>query len=313
MRRQSYLLAVSGSEQSLRAIETGWNLARQTGASLKPLHVVNTSGIINLLSMTRPGLVGSGLDVAAYETMVKVLRESANILSDAYSAKFAQSEELQIAEGDPVGIIDAESANQDLVIVGHAPPHATEDSTVGQHASVAAGLADSCPSPLLIIQGQSTAWKAMRIVTTSEHINTRYLSQCIHLAQHLGLRAELLCLTTGQHEEPPLDFIRDLKTNHPDLADIKTEFHRIQNYPLDYDNSVWWPDEADIECGTADDTLLVLPTRGFGDHRLSVYANPPSYFIRHLALPAVLLYPEEYSVELDCCKEQLSAIATGKK
>ncbi len=299
MNKMSILLALSGSEQSYEAAQLAWKLAGQTDANVVAQHVVDTRSAWALLGNDKPGLVGSGLYVAAYETLCNSLRELAKKLADKYE-DMAGAEKIKsdcvIDEGNPVHEICSRAKGHDLVICGHAPTRTKpveRDRSRYLRLSVAEGLALECPRPLLVVQERWQPWKALKILISVDHLNIEYVDACLRTASLLGLKPQLVCLATGVHEESPQNLIRDLRKAHTELASIEIEVALFGDFTVDENSSLWSHRPVRVELDAYSDSLVVIPTREIGGKRITIFGSSPELFIQHLTLPNMLFYPEE--------------------
>jgi nucleotide-binding universal stress UspA family protein len=307
MSKKSFLLAVSGSEQALYAAETCWELANIAKASVTGLHVINTKGAWDLLNNGKPGLVGSGLNVAAYESILDALRLVSDKLAQVYEAKATAPGQLIIEEGDPVERITTRAQDCDLVVLGHAPT--SKPSELEDHLSVAERVSQQCTVPVLIVQRKSSL-RSLRMVTTAEHINHNYLTYGVQMARALQIKPEILCLTTGIHEKDPARVVHDLRGSEADLKDVRITFHHIENYAIADYASAWWVSEKDVEADNPDTSLLAIPTRHFAEHRVSVFGTAANYVVRNLQASTVLLWPEEYTTDT---VDRLATVRSGNR
>ncbi len=299
MHKMSILLALSGSEQSYQAAQVAWMLAKQADTSVVAQHVVDTRTAWALLGNSKPGFIGSGLYVTAYESLCNSLRELAKKLADKYEA-MASAKKIKsiclIDEGNPVHEICRRAKDHDLVITGHEPSETKAiDRERGQYVrlSIAEGLANQCPRPLLIVQGEWQPWKTLKILVSVDHLNIEYIRACMQTASLLGLQSELVCLATGVREESPKNLIRDLREAHKELAKMAIEVALFGDFEIEDGASLWSHKPVRVELDAYSDNLVVIPTREIGGKRITIFGSPPEMFIQHLTLPNILLYPEE--------------------
>lgn len=320
MQKTSFLLALSGTKQSLYAAEAAWALCQKSRAHLTAQHVADTWTAWELLRNDEPGLVGSGLYVNAFETLRNCQREIGKKLLEKYdsmaNSKGIESDSV-VDEGNPVDEICRRAHDHDLVIVGHRPYRNPEESKDEWHAikcAVAEGLANKCTKPLLIVQDKVPGiWKSMRIVLSCDHINTAYVRACLRTALFLGVEPTITCLMTGENEESVSALRKDLHASHPDLAHVPIEAVKIEgmtahdklalmrgaieDHPLAVDKDTF-------------DTLVVLPTRHVEDGRRSVLDVGAEVFVRQLSAKALLLWPEE-AVHPEGLRDQTAQQVSG--
>ncbi len=299
MHKMSILLALSGSEQSYQAAELAWRLAKQADANLVAQHVVDTRTAWALLGNSRPGFIGSGLYVAAYESLCNSLRELAKKLADKYESMASAvkiKSDCLIDEGNPVHEICQRAKDHDLVITGHEPSETKAiDRERGQYVrlSIAEGLANHCPRPLLVVQGEWQPWKTLKILVSVDHLNIEYIRACMQTASLLGLQSELVCLATGVREESPENLIRDLREAHKELENMSIEVALFGDFEIEDGASLWSRKPVRVELDAYSDNLVVIPTREIGGKRITIFGSSPEMFIQHLTLPNILLFPEE--------------------
>jgi len=299
MATQSILLGLSASEKSQYAAEVCWWLAEKTNAAVLAQHVVDSQGAWELLGHDRPGFLGSGPFVGAYQTLAASLLSVGQKLADVYDARAAArpiTSESVVDDGNPVQEIQRRANEHDLVVIGHHPSIVESPENEHRHRrrfSVAETLAHVCPSPLLVVQEQCEPWSKMRILLSVKHVNEHYINFCLDLASQLSLEPELVGLACGIHEEDHAMFVADLRKSNRNLYNVTIKVKHLTDYSLDENTCSWWTCEDDIEWDALPDTLIAMPTRKLEGRRITVYGSSPAYFIRHLRLPTILLCPEE--------------------
>jgi nucleotide-binding universal stress UspA family protein len=300
MKGKSILLALSGSQQSRQATEVCWRLARQLGATITAHHVVDSHSAWEFLGHDNPGFLSSSLYLEAYQVLLSDLFKLGERLADSYAADARDAgvdNVCLIDEGNPITEICRRAANHKLVVIGHRGATTSRPRSQFQRLSVAEALAHDCPRPLLVVQSDCSSWTSLAIMISLDHINEVYINSCLDMAEALGLKPALLCLTGGAHEEKTEDFVHNIRRENPRLEDVT-----IAMAPAQKDISVsiencYGPDN-DTQKFDPDfwrNTLIVIPTRMVAGERLTVVDSSPSLFVRYLSLPAILLWPEEYS------------------
>jgi len=315
MNKMSILLALSGSEQSYEAAQLAWKLATAADATVTAQHVVETKSAWSLLGNDKPGLVGSGLYIAAYETLCGSLKDIATKLAEKYE-HMDGADRLRstciVDEGDPVHEICSRAKEHDLVVVGHAP---TVTKVAGFKkfckASVAEGLSNYCSKPLLVVQKRPEPWKSLKILVSIEHLNLEYILSCLCSAQRLNLKPQLVCLATGVHEEKPQNIIRDLRKAHKELADVEIEVALFGDFAAQEGSSLWSHQPIRVELDAYSDSLVVVPTREIGGKRITIFGSSPEMFIEYLTLPTILFFPEE--VPAQKTNNSAKAVSTSAK
>ncbi len=301
MQKLSILLGLSGSEQSKFAAEVAWNLAERTNGRILAQHVIDSRTMWEVLRNDKPGFIGSGPYIAAYESICTSLKSLANSLTEKFEAVSQGrniSVETAVDEGSPVQAICARAKFHDLVIVGHQPRHlqarAREHCNYIRYA-VAEGLAHECPRPLLVVQREVNAWKSMTILLSIDHVNFSFISACLEMAAFLGVQPNVVVLAGGKHEEPPLQFLKDLKDAAPGLAHVPVQVKVFSGFSVDDSYSLRHPEELQLDWYPEDDTLLVIPTRASGGERITIFDTTPDLFVRNLTLPSIMMWPEEHT------------------
>ncbi|MCK5042152.1 MAG: universal stress protein [Sphingomonadales bacterium] len=140
MGKQTYLVAVDGSEWSARAADQAVKLAKQTGASVHFISVISTSEYQSMLKV----------DQSPSEELKEANR--AEVLSPI-EAKYADSGveiECQVLWGHPVENIHelAKTTNATMIFVGRRGRSRVADIVLG---SVANGLAHKAGVPIVLV------------------------------------------------------------------------------------------------------------------------------------------------------------------
>lgn len=298
MDKISILLGLSGSEQSKFACEIAWSMAQKCGAKVTAEHVIDSKTIWDLLRNEKPGLIGSGPYVNAYEGIRDSMDSLSRKLASKYDAmagdKGIESESV-ISEGNPVQVISHSARHHDFVVIGHQSRSESDLSNRSKFVryAVAEGLAHECPRPLLVVQDTIANWSSMTILVSFEHINFSYINACISLANALSLKTNIVAIGSGAREESPEHFLRDVREAHPELKNVDIDVHTVSGIAATDFNSLSKPNEIELDWMPEPDTLMVIPTRESGGSRITVFDTSPSSFVRYLALPTILLWPEE--------------------
>ncbi|RTL38123.1 MAG: universal stress protein [Candidatus Melainabacteria bacterium] len=292
MNTKSILLALSGSEQSYQAAQVARNLAQKTASKLVAVHVVDIKKTWAMFGCERAGLVGSGMYVAAYELICQSLRDLGKKLAEKFEAVFPAVECL-IVDGDPLDELCRRASDFDLLVVGHRPLVLDEshaDTTTQFRYSLAEKLSTLCSKPLLVVQGECKEWANLKILVSVEHLNFRFIDESLNLANRLGLKPKLVCLSSGGNEEPAAKLLPNLRTSHPELANIEIDLIGVGGAVDEHfsTNGI-----TGVEIEAAEEDLFVLPTEKICNKRLSVLGIPTSSFLKTWTLPNVMFYPEE--------------------
>ncbi len=299
MHTASILLGLTGSEQSQYAAEVAWSIAKRINARVTADHVVDTRMAWELLRNDRPGFIGSGVFIDAFESFSKSLNSIGESLINKFES-VAQGQsvptEVILEQGSPVVRLAERARRHDLVVIGHQPRDAK--SKEPEHCNfiryaVAEGLAHECPKPLLIVQNKVYNWKSMTILVSVDHLNFPFIHACMKMADLLGLQPNLVALASGVREESPSAFLEDLRKAHPELVDMALSVEIFHGMALENRGKPWQPVDLDFDWLPEADTLMVIPTRLSGRDRITVFDTTPDSFVRYLALPSIMMWPEE--------------------
>lgn len=290
----SILLPLAGSQESMYALEFALTLAQKTGSKINAQHVVDTRGAFELVGMERPGIVGSGLYLDAYEAVCQSLRNIADKLSDSYEARTACrgiEGELFIDEGEPVEEIFRRQSEHDLIIMGHRQRSAfalPERQTV--RLSLAEILAQNSSIPLLIVQQPIEQISEMMMFVSTGHINSQWIRNCLAACNLIGAECGLTALASGEHEADPLGFMRNLRQAVPELEESRIRL-------ITREGGREHPAELcahHLRGQRANGSFLaVIPTTDRGENRIATFGEPPNFMLRRLTFDAVLIWPEE--------------------
>jgi nucleotide-binding universal stress UspA family protein len=307
MRCDSILLALSGSQQSRFATELCWSMANKLGAIVTAQHVVDSFNAWEFIGHEHPGFVDSEKYLRSYQRLCSDLFELGEELSTAYraeSAAHSQSPLFFLDEGNPVTEICSRAASHDLVVIGHRPTPATAGSRLMrqfQRLSIAESLANQCPRPLLIVQEPVKQWRNVAIVISTDHVNERFINCSLDMSVALKLEPTLICLAGG----PELDFhtfAQDMRTANKRLTGLGIGLTELETLHCDSSNLLWSLPRASEVPRVDDQTLMIVPTRELNTARLSLLDGSASDFVRHSMLPSILLWPEEYLLQIEAPK-----------
>ncbi|MBX3137511.1 universal stress protein [Candidatus Obscuribacterales bacterium] len=301
MHKLSILLGLTGSEQSKYAAEVAWSIAKDNDGRVTAMHVVDTRMAWELLRNDRPGFVGSGVYVEAFEQLSSSLERIGQTVIEKFEAVAAGQEvptKTILAQGSPVSRMSERAGEFDLVVIGHQArdPRCKE----AEHCNfiryaVAEGLAHDCPRPLLVVQDKVYRWSSMSILVSVDHINFSYIAACRKMADSLGLQAKLVILASGEREASPVAILSDLRSAHSELTDVDISVEFVQGIAMEKHSSPWRHEPIDLEWTPDPETLLVIPTRKTGGHRITVFDTTPDAFVRCLGLPTIMMWPEEHT------------------
>jgi nucleotide-binding universal stress UspA family protein len=326
MKGKSILLALSGSQQSRYATEVCWKLATQFQAKITAHHVVDSHSAWEFLGHEKPGYLKSDRYLNAYQALCKSLFCLGEELAEAYASeakKRGVDDVCIVDEGNPIDQICRRSRDHKLVVIGHrshsAVEHsinANEDAAVPHAAgqfmrlSIAEALSNECPRPLLIVQDECSVWTSMTILISMDHVNEIFINSCLDMADGLKIKPVLMCISSGEHEESPESFIKDLRESNSRLATIPMAVAPADSRISIHADKWFVPDGVSVDKKQFQNTLVVIPTRKVADERITVVDSSPAFFVRNLTLPSILLCPEEYSYSLSAAEES-KAVSKG--
>lgn len=297
---RSILVPITGSQESLYAIELAWSLADRSNVRVDAQHVVDVRGALEFVGLENPGLIGRGPYLAAYEKVCAALRDVSRRIESAYAEKRKERAvpgELFIDEGEPLEEICRRLAEHDLAIIGHRR-RATTHWPGGQmvRLSLAEKLASYSASPVLIVEKPSMQFSEVAAFVSMDHVNAVWLQNCQETARSMGARMSVTFFASGKHEQVASDFVADLKRVHPELADVNMcVVARSDGRPAQLARQHLW--------GTSGQpgVLCVIPTLDAGQERITTWGDAPSALLRRLPFEAVLIWPEE-------CKQPVLAL-----
>lgn len=288
----SILLPISGSRESMFAMDLAWKLGEELKMSVNAQHVVDTRGALEVLGLTTPGIIGSGPYVAAYDNLCAALREIGRKLEESYLTRKGGRKvagEWFVDEGEPVDIISNRIPQHNLIVMGH---HHQPELPLLKHQTIRLSLpeimAQISTVPLLVVQQPLTQIRELAVICGVDHVNTLWIKNCVELARALRATCSLTFLTTGQHEEPPTDFVRDLKEANPELRDLKMRIVTRQgNQPAELASHHLRGLLGEADC------LPVISTVDRSERRITSFGESPTELIRRLPFDYLLVWPEE--------------------
>lgn len=301
MHKLSILLGLTGSEKSKYAAEVAWSIAKRANGRVVASHVVDSRMAWELIRNDRSGFIGSGLYIEAYENFCKSLESIGSALVSKFET-IAEGQDVpttvMLEQGSPVRRLSDRAVEHDFVIVGHQPrdPHSKEDEHCNFiRYAVAEGLSHECPRPLLVVQDKVYSWSDMSILVSVDHLNFSFVNACVEMAKILGLKPNLVALASGTREESPVALLQDLRKAHPEFADIDISIEVLRGIALEENHRFLQSSEVELDWRPDPKTLLVIPTRKTGGHRITVFDTSPDSFVRCLALPSIMFWPEEHT------------------
>ncbi|HNB22343.1 MAG TPA: universal stress protein [Candidatus Melainabacteria bacterium] len=312
MSKHSILLALSGSEQARNAAEVAWLLAKRMDAEVTGVHVIDKNSVWELLRNDTPGFVGGGQYIEVYDNIIESLKSLGETLSQRYRNLAEQAGvkgNCIVKEGNTISVLTRDSRNFDMVVLGHVPSklraYDREFNNYVRH-SIAEGLAHESAVPVLIVQSEPVPWDAMTIVSEIDHINVVYIRSCLKLARMLGLKPALEFWGTGVSEESPESLRKNLLCEIPEAQNADLEIEYFCGHSATERKDLFHGAELNQAALLPSETLFVLPTRGIARNRITVFGIEPEEFIRSLALPCLLLWPEDHKsfiLEENCKNE----------
>ncbi len=311
MSKHSILLGLTGSEYSKNAAEVSWRIAKLLKSKVTAIHVIDSKTVWELLRFDTPGFIGSGPFVQIYDDAIGALKSLSDKLGNKYEAmaEGAGIEGiLETAEGNPVEMLCKDTTSYDLIVLGHTPS-ALRNKKFSRYLrhSIAEGVAHESLVPVLVVQSKPETWEAMTIVSEVDHINSTYIRSCIRLAQSLGLKINLEFWGTGNREEGPESFKRDLLAEIPEAKEGNIEIEYFAGDEANERKDLFHGKSAREAASLPSETLFALPTRGVANERITVFGFEPEEFIRRLTLPCLLFWPEEHGARIVADKEKLAA------
>ncbi|MDX2108349.1 MAG: universal stress protein [Candidatus Melainabacteria bacterium] len=287
MSQPSFLLCLNGSIQSQRAAQLAFEMANKSNAQITAQHVVDTSTTWDFLRNDEPGFIGSGVYVETFELLKKAQWGIACKLLEKYEAVVETKNIVStsvIDEGAPVEQICKRANEHDLVIVGHR--HYLNNVNPKErwhyvHYTIAEGLANQCPKPLLVVQDIGPElWQDLKILVSLDHLNITFIRACLRTAFFFGLKPQIICLMNGYHEESAKELIKNLHQTHPDLAEVDITTRTVSS-------------DIDFDFTQMSKSLIIVPTRKVQDKSYSILGTEASELVAKLPIGSILLWPEE--------------------
>lgn len=312
MPQQSILLSLDGSIYSRYAANLCWQIAKATGAKVTAQHVIDDASTRDFIVHEPAGFISQAQYFAAYELVRKEQHELASKLKHAYvteAAKHGIKSEFVLDHGDPAVAICERALCHDLLVVGHRPfkskdanSHRRQFARPSTNMSVAEALSHECSTPLLIVQDDAPLMPEMTVLLSLEHLNERYINTCLDLAKMLGQKPKILCVSTGGHEEPAVNLVKDLRAVNANIKDTPVEVISLADVSTLNGESIPGHCALRADASNMSSTLPVMPTRQLGHNRVTILGGSPSLFVRYLALSSILLLPEEHMINPDTAK-----------
>lgn len=298
MSKHSILLALSGSEQSRNAAELSWKIAKQLKAEVIAEHIIDSAYLWEFYRNDKPGFIGSGPYISAYEATLAAMRTTAEKLLLSYESH-ANGQGIAgdnfYKEGNPIEILTEDAKGCSLLVMGHNPHGERRTKAHQSHSrySLAEGIAHLSTTPLLIVQSNPVEWRSITVVSEIDHLNLKYIHSCLRLAELLGLPARLEFWGSGSREEKPAQIKKNILDLLPESERSTFEFAFFGGQALKQRKDFFQRRDLTKALTAPGDTLFVLPTRRLASETISVFGMEPEDFIRSLALPCILLWPEE--------------------
>lgn len=307
MVNSSILLPITGSEDSLYAAELAWYLAKRTDSKLTAQHVIDTASSLRFLGIEKPGLIGSGPFLAAFDTIRGALRDIADKLEDSYTARVTPlgiQSSFVIDEGDPVEEICKRADSHTLIVTGHHPVQIEyRQENKARKLSLTQTLVRKSPVPVMIVRRPITNISRLAIFCSMDQVNKHWLENCLQSARTLGVHCALTFVASGNNEEMPVDFLQYLKATFPELkSEQVTVLSSKYGQPAEI---------CDEHIADADNqSLVVLATVDSDTQRFTSMGEDPEIFLKRVSSSAVMLWPEEYAMPIFSKTD--SAVLTSK-
>lgn len=308
MHSHSFLLSLTGSEQSRYAAQFCLDIAEKTGAGILAQHVIDREMLLELLRHDDSGLIGNAEYQHSYDAIYEILRSLGSNLLESFKTQ-AQTRGIAVTSvldtGNPIAKICQRAQTKNLVIIGHRLPAANDDRPYSNYISyaIARGLVWECPNPLMVIQHSSRARVTMKVLVRLDNSYIPLIDACARMAALLGMPCEILCITDQSLDKKARP---TFEAALHELAIAPMPVHMVGEIVASHKLAILdaaGGDEIDLDPGS---TLLVIPTRGIGADRTTAAGVPPDTFIQHLMPPNVLLWPEGHLPSLEVAKERKS-------
>jgi nucleotide-binding universal stress UspA family protein len=286
MKQTSILLALDGSQESQQAAELAWNLAKVMKAKIVAQTVVDNDELWQMLGQERPGFIGSGPYLAAYESAHVALKSAAEHLLSAYQSRaLAQGidSECLIDEGNIVEQISRRAQEHDLVIVGHKLPEIPRrgaDRFRFSRSSLGERLIYSCAQPLLIVSDRCPLWESAKFVVSEHGYDLASLKLFLKFALQLGIQREIYCVAAQDNFSDMVLNIRSLIPKQERIYVTGRQCSQLHSA---------WQKALDVSA----DTLAVIPVTSDADGTKLCFGKEASAFAHELHLPAMLFLPVE--------------------
>jgi len=251
--------------------------------------VVDTGALWQLLGEDRPGLIGSGPYVAAYETAAAAMQAAADSLTCAYEAKVGAlgiESDFVIDQGNVVTEIARRAKNHDLVIIGRRKTtehRAHFDLLRVPRYSVSDHLLYYSSRPVVVVSNGCVSWKTARLVVDANQYDAHSLQSFLDLADLLGIDREIVCVGTSKELNCAVLDIRELIGDAQHISIVGTECRTLD------------PAWLNVIDGQAD-TLAVVAI--FDDDRgaKSCLGVEPAIFNSLISTPSLLYLPHPANV-----------------
>ncbi len=278
MSTESYLVALDGSKDALKASEVAWKLAKAKGAKLTALTVVDTQSIWDILGRGLSGLIGSGPYVTAFEAIQTSLRSVGEALLVSFEAR-SQGHQIDtntiMEEGNLAERLLHHGESYNLVIMGRRGTISDGERSLVR-TSLSEKVAAAAATPVLIVSSEPRLWKQARLVLDAQTYDKQLVLKFVQIAEDLQLEPEIFC--TGD------DASNDRLSKK--LKDIIPHSVKIMSHDAEYGDEAW---EEAVDVTSA--TLLAVATRQHAGKRS--LANGPTIrdFVKSLPVISLLVFP----------------------
>ena len=284
MKIDSILLGLDGTEESKHAAQLSWSLAKAMKCKVVAQTVVDTDALRQLLTLERPGFIGSSPYVNAYEAAHSALKSVAELLLVSYESHVASQGvdwACHIDEGNVAAEIARRAIDHDLVVIGRRA-HNRLLSAVDRNDSPRRGLVERllycCPRPILVVHDRCQLWKESKFVMTPSGFDASSLRFYLKFAMLLGMQREIYCMAAENSVSDTVLKVRELIP--------KQEHLNVTGHQCSQLHSAWQR-ALDVSA----ETLAVVPVTWDNNGTRLCYGTEAGAFARALNLPATLYLP----------------------
>jgi hypothetical protein len=280
-----YLLLIDGTAESYAAASLCEDLAERTGALVTALHIINTPLLRQLIPFAKPGLVGSGPYLGAYEEIRGGMSKLGECIMDAYRSKFSKlalhDRSVLVEEGDPAEVVSRMYDNFDLIVLGHK----ANSGPSSYSRSLCQALITNSSRPILIVQQSREMPDKLRLVLGDGVPPHSCLKGVVAFAANARLGSEFVWAGSAAGFDAYNKTISEVVSP----AEVDAVVFSESRHPiLDAD---WRP-----EASTSSQSLPVFFTRPQLGHRITLQTQDTTGLLLDIAAPACLIWPNEFSL-----------------